>query len=326
MRRHRTTPAARERHIAEAAGALCALLAGAPAMAGADEAVPVGESVSAPANGSAPAPAPVLAEAANTIVLPPVLAETPAPANGSSSQYVLGAALIWSPEYTGAGQQALKVRPLFAYQYGRFRISSSRAGALLGFGNSAAGAGATADLLRFERWKLGAGLRFDSGRQASDSIDLAGLPEIRRTLRGRIYTSYSFDANWGAGATVSQDLLGRGGGAVASFNFGYRDRLTEHSEWSAGTGVSFGNARHMKTYFGVSEAAAQSSGLAVFEPGAGVKDIGLGIGVTTELTPRWIGFAGIGASRLLGDAAASPLTKRAATPSANVGIAYRCCK
>lgn len=320
MQRHPATDA-RGPRIAEFAVALCALLTGTPAPAGAEEADP--------ASDRGLAPAPTLAEAstaANAIVLPPLLPDAAAPASGSKSQYVIGTALIWAPEYTGAGQQAFKLRPLFAYQYGRFRISTSRASGVLDFGNGSAGPGATAELLKRDNWKLGAGLRFDGGRQASDSPDLAGLPEIRRTLRGRIYTSYAFDANWGAGATVSQDLLGHQGGAVASFSAGYRDRLTQHSEWSAGTGLSFGNARHMKTYFGVSDAAAQTSGLAAFEPGAGVKDLSLGIGVTTELTSRWIGFAGVGASRLLGDAAASPLTKRSTTTSANVGIAYRCCK
>jgi outer membrane scaffolding protein for murein synthesis (MipA/OmpV family) len=45
----------------------------------------------------------------------------------------------------------------------------------------------------------------------------------------------------------------------------------------------------------------------------------------TALTPRWIAFANLGASRLLQDAAASPLTRQATESSAGIGLAYRCC-
>ncbi|MFX7977160.1 MipA/OmpV family protein, partial [Acinetobacter baumannii] len=44
------------------------------------------------------------------------------------------------------------------------------------------------------------------------------------------------------------------------------------------------------------------------------------------LTPRWILFGNAGTSRLIGDAAASPLTLNRSSYSAGLGLAYRCCR
>ena len=95
-----------------------------------------------------------------------------------------------------------------------------------------------------------------------------------------------------------------------------------HSGVGANT---FGDARNMQTYLGVTDADAVKTGLPAFTPGAGLKDVHAGIGLTTALTTRWIVFANIGGSRLLGDAAASPLTKDPNSFSVTAGVAYRCC-
>lgn len=253
-------------------------------------------------------------------------AEEPVEPTAPQSRYVLGMALTSATEYAGSDRRVLKLQPLWAYQYGRFRISTSRAGAVLGFGADAPGPGASAELVKTARWRLGAALRLDNGRRSSDSALLAGLPDVRRTLRGRVYASYALTENWGLGGSVAQDLLGRGGGTVGALDIGYRQRLSERTEWSAGMGLSFANAQHMRSYFGVTDGQALLPDRPAFTPGAGLKDFHTGIGLTTALAPRWIAFASASASTLLGDAAASPLTKTATSIGASVGLAYRCCK
>jgi outer membrane scaffolding protein for murein synthesis (MipA/OmpV family) len=252
-----------------------------------------------------------------TELMPP---ETP------KSSYVLGASLSSGPEYDGSDQRVLKLRPLFAYRYGRFMISNSRAGAVLGFAADTPGPGASAELVRTDRWRLGAALRFDSGRNSADSSNLDGLPDIRRTLRGRFYVSYALTDRWNLGASVSQDLLGRQGGATMGLDAGYRVRLTARTEFTAGAGISLADAQNMRTYFGITNDDALRTGRQTYAPAAGIRDFHTGIGITTALSPSWIAFAGIGASTLLGDAASSPLTKDGTSVRTSVGLAYRCCK
>ena len=256
-----------------------------------------------------------------------VHADDEAPAEPAStapaSRWVLGVAAIRSPDYPGADHGSSKLRPLWAWQYGRFRISTSRAGGILGFGVDSPGPGASAELFSADRFKLGAALRFDSGRSSTQSAALTGLPDIKRTLRARFYSSYEIDKHWGLGATLSQDVLGRHGGTIGTLDLGYRARLGEKSEWTAGLGAAFGSGAYMRTYFGVTDASAMQTGIAAYVPGAGLRDIHGGLGITSALTPHWIAFAGIGAASLRGPAAASPLTHASFSTSASTGIAYR---
>jgi MipA family protein len=120
---------------------------------------------------------------------------------------------------------------------------------------------------------------------------------------------YRLDPHWSVGAVVSQDLLGRNGGALAALDLSYRDRLAGSTQWSAGARLAFGNGTYMRSDFGVPESAAGPNERPAFAPGAGPRDVHVGIGLTTAITPRWIAFAGAGASSLLGDAASSPFTK-----------------
>ena len=250
---------------------------------------------------------------------------TPAARPPERFDYVLGVAAVSSPTYAGASAREITLRPVLAVRWGRLRISSSRGGSLLGFGTDAPSPGVSAELFSSDRLRVGLALRGDSGRSVGDDPALAGLPEIRSTLRGRLYASYQLTPAWGLGTSVSQDLLGRGGGATASADFSYRYRASPDTEWTVGGGAAFGSRRFVRNNFGVPASAVPVSGYPLYEPGAGLMDLHAGVGVTTLLSRRWVAFAGVGASQLKGEAAASPLTRRARSVTGTVGIAWRCC-
>ena len=256
----------------------------------------------------------------------PAFAQTGSLVNGGyAARFVVGGQFALAPDYAGASGQTLKLRPLWAVQFGRLRLSTSGASAVLGFGGDAPGPGASTDLVRTDRFKLGLALRLDHGRDSSASPDLAGLPDVRQTLRGRLGASYALDQHWVAGASLSQDLLGRGGGALGSLDMSYRDRLTPTTQWSVGAGVALADSRYMQSYFGVPADAVTPSGLTPYSPGAGLRDVHTGLSLMTALSPSWIAFGGVGFSTLLADAAASPLTKSRSSWSASIGLAWRCC-
>lgn len=254
-----------------------------------------------------------------------LLAEAPAARRWG---WVVGASLNDGPTYSGSSTHALRVRPLWGLQYGHLRLSTSGAGAVMGFGGdgAAAGSGASLQMVDSGRWKVGASLRLDGGRSASDDPSLAGLPEIRRTLRGRLQFERRVGARWSAGLGVSQDLLGRGGGATASAGIGRGFRLRPDTEGSIGLGTRWGSRSYMAAHYGVPAQAAVPGGRRAFSPGSGLIDVSVGGSVTTALTPHWIAFAGAGGGRLVGDAADSPLTRRATSWHLSAGLAYRCCK
>jgi outer membrane scaffolding protein for murein synthesis (MipA/OmpV family) len=252
-------------------------------------------------------------------------AAAPSPAAEPVTRYVLGAALAYAPDYSGSQRSSLKPRPLWAWQHGRYRLSTGGAGAVLGFGVVApdAGPGASADIAAKDKWRLGAVLRIDNGRSSSDSPDLAGLPDVRRTLRGRLFTTYTFDAHWSVGANVSEDLLGRGGGATAGLGLGYHLPLGKATEWNIGGGANFGDRRYLSARYALPADVAAARGVAAYEPGGGIESINIGTGIMTALSPNWIVYANLGASSLRGGAAASPLTTSATTWQASIGFGWR---
>jgi outer membrane protein len=239
------------------------------------------------------------------------------------SRFVLGAAFVSSADYPGSDRSEVKLRPLWAYQYGRWRLSSSRASSVLGFATDAVGPGASAELVATKNLHLGAAFRFDSGRKASDSPYLNGLPDVARTLRGRVYASYKLNQKWSIGGNLSQDLLGRGGGALATVDLGHKVWLAPRTELASGIGVNLADRRNMTTYFAISDEHAGRSGLRPFAARAGFREVHMGTGLTTALSPHWIAFGNVGWSRLLADAAGSPLTRRPNNFGASLGIAYR---
>ncbi len=274
---------------------------------------------------AAPTPVESAASAPQPQPVPDGAATEPPPRWG----YVLGASLGYSPPYPGAGFSTAKLRPLFAIQYGRFRISTSRASGILGFGTDAAGPGLSADLLDAKRWRLGLAFRVDSGRKSTDAPLLTGLPDIERTLVGRVYASYALTDRWSLSATLAQDLLNRGGGTTLNQSLGYRGPfklLGQHTEWTTGVGFTYANAERLKTRYGITPEQSATTGLPAFVPRAGYSDVGFGVGLTSTIGPSWVVFANTGVSRLIGDAARSPLTLKSQSQFTSIGLAYRCCR
>lgn len=260
------------------------------------------------------------------------LQSTPEGAQGSEApepsqfNYALGVAYGLSPSYAGSDERKARLRPVLALQYGRFRLSSSRGNSVLRHGLDTRGAGASATLVERDRLNISASLRIDNGRSASDAVLLQGLPEVRSTLRGRVSMGYALTDRWSFSAGLSQDLLGRSGGADLHTGVQYAFDLTPQTRVNFGVGAALGDATFMRTQFGVPDSAAsQGSTLAPFAPGGGLYSVDAGMGVMTALNRRWVAFGGVTVSQLRGDARRSPLTVRANTYSATAGIAYRCC-
>ena len=253
---------------------------------------------------------------------PPAAPAAVAPANRDGFTYALGGSLGWAPAYAGGGGQQLKIKPLLALRYGRLRISSSGASGLLSEIGDAA-SGASLDLLDSGRLKVGAALRFDSGRRSSDSLSLAGLPDIQRTLRGRVYASLDLGAGWRSYAGYSQDLLGRGGGGLGNLGAGYGWVPWRTLETTVNAGISWADSQHMRTYFGIDPAVALATGRTAFVPAASLRDVHAGVGFRLPLDGRWLLFGGVVVSRLQGDAAASPLTVRATSFGGTLALAWR---
>jgi MipA family protein len=261
---------------------------------------------------------------------PPTDSSAPTkPDSTAGLSYVVGLSLVNGPPYPGAGFSDLKLRPLLAVKVGRWRLSTSRANAIMSFATDTGGSGASTDLLNSERWQFGLGFRLDSGRKSSEAPRLAGLPDIESTLRARVYANYRITSQWASQTSASYDVLGRGGGLVVRQGLGYGmpfKLMDMPSEWSVGVGVSWADGRQLNTRYGITAEQSQTTALPAFEAKAGLLDRSVGVGFTTAVSPRWVLFGSVGWSELMGDAARSPLTLGRSSHIATLGLAYRCCR
>ncbi|CAM3653609.1 MipA/OmpV family protein [Roseateles saccharophilus] len=239
------------------------------------------------------------------------------------ARYLIGVSVSSRPEYDGAASRQTRLNALWALQVGRWRLSTSGGSALLGFGRESAGPGASTQLIETARLRLGLALRVDNGRSSNDASTTRGLPDVKRTLRARLYANYSLAPDLNLGAALSQDLLGHQGGLNADVNLGWRFYRSPTLEWTSGIGFSAADAQNMRSYFGVPERAMAASGRPAYVPGSGLRDLHAGVGFTRPFARHWFVFGSAGASRLLGPAAASPLVEKRDGSYAAIGLAWR---
>lgn len=239
--------------------------------------------------------------------------------------YVLGASVTSAPQYDGSELRKISLRPVIALRYGRFRLSTSSASSVLNFGSVQESSGASAELIRTKKLKLKASLRLSSGRTQSDSSDLSGIPNIRKTVIGRIGSSYSLTDRWAIGATVGFDLLGRGTGLFVDTGAGYTWPYSATTVYKADFSLGFGNATNINAYFGV-PLSAQTATRPAFDAGAGLRTGAVSLGFMTALDKNWVLFGRASFSTVLGEARQSPLVTQAAGAAATFGIGYRCCR
>ena len=233
----------------------------------------------------------------------------------------IGLNLGYRPEYSGAAQHAVKAAPGFFLRWGRFTITNSSGFVTRRSDDVVRGLGL--DLIRDDRLRLNLALRYDAGRSETTSADLAGTGDIKPTVRARASASYRLDGPWRLGASWSVDAFGRGGGSSGDVSVGWDHALGAQTTLGAGLSLGFAADRYMQTYYGISAQQSDRSGYPVFEAGNGLRDLSLSLGSRTNLGERWILLAGASASRLLGPAAASPLTRDPWGWGVSAGLAWR---
>jgi len=165
---------------------------------------------------------------------------------------------------------------------------------------------------RRENLRIGGGLTFATGRwQSSGTFQqgdgrLTGMGDIPAALGLKGFADYKLGP---AILNVSLTKFTANGndGVLVNFGIGMPYKLTD--TLSVGASVSNKNAdqSYMQTYFGVTPTQSINSGYAQYNAGAGIKDVGLGLGLTQQFGPHWALVTNGRLSRLTGDAENSPI-------------------
>lgn len=234
---------------------------------------------------------------------------------------VLGLSAVYRPRYPGAPTQALRATPAFYLRYGRYTVSNASAFAPRLTEDVVRGLGV--DMLRGEHLGASLSLRYDSGRSERSSDAYAGLGNIPHTVRARLAASWDLKGPWRVGAAWSADVLGRGTGGVGDFRVGWDAWMNGASLLTLSSGLSVGDARYMQAYYGITPAQAARSAYPAYTAPAGWRDVGVAAELRHDFSAEWVGVVNAGATRLLGSAAGSPITRDRNGWSLGSGLGWR---
>jgi outer membrane protein len=168
-----------------------------------------------------------------------------------------------------------------------------------------------------------AGYRF--GRDQDDAARLAGLGDIDGGLVLGAYAGYRVGP-WFLSASYHHQVTGdEDTGGLLRLAIDHTWRLTPHAKLVTSLGTAYASNQYMQTYFGVSaaQAAASLAHLPQFDPSAGFKDVSLGATATVELDPRWTLYLTGRYTRLIGDAADSPVIETENGFFGGAGLSYK---
>lgn len=238
--------------------------------------------------------------------------------------FAIGLVSNYSPEYSGSRKMGHAFAPAARISWRGYSISrSSVARASASHNRRVSETGLAGPLWHVERFSFGLGLSINRGRDV-DEEDLAkGLKPLRGTLIGRLRMRYDLTRTIQLQARLLGDVLGRQGGFEIPVGIGWSKPLGRKLLLSVDAGVTWANGNSMRNSYGIGEREHAASGLPLYDPGSGLREVGASVGLTGEPSPHWIWVARLSAVRLTGTAARSPIVKRHVMPSLLMGAAYR---
>jgi MipA family protein len=228
----------------------------------------------------------------------------------------VGGMVVVSPRYEGSADYRVTGVPM---------IAPAGTGA---FGNGAVQF-AGVDDLRFRLFQSGGfeagplvGWRF--GREEDDGRRLRGLGDIDGGLVAGGYVAYSM-GRFKPFLSYHHQVTGDETGGVLRFGSEARLPSMHGVSVTATLGGSYASGDYMASYFSVTPAqsAASLAGLSVYDAGAGMKDVYLGLSATAPLSDKWTLRLNGRYTRLLDKAADSPIVESENQFSAGAGLTYR---
>jgi outer membrane scaffolding protein for murein synthesis (MipA/OmpV family) len=222
--------------------------------------------------------------------------------------FTVGGGIGIEPKYEGGKRYHIQPIPFVSIRYDNLLTVGAE--------------GVSLNLLGAGRFQAGPVIGYQSGRNESDDTSLHGLGNVPAAVTAGAFAAYelgSFEFKGTARQAVSRTKNGFLGAVEAS----YKIRLIPQTLMLAvGPVVEFVDGNYNQTYFGVTPQQSARSGLRVFTPGAGVKDVGINLSLTYRLTDHVLfrGFASL--KELVGDSADSPIVKQKTEEIVGIGAAY----
>ena len=174
-----------------------------------------------------------------------------------------------------------------------------------------------------QTWTLGTVFEYEEARD-NENEALQGFEEVDATVEAQITLAKRL-GDFTLAGVLQPDVLDRGKGFVTFLGLSYDQMLSERWRFGATADVSFGDAEHMATEFGISAADSAASGLDPYNPSAGLKSSTLGIQLEHSFSPGFSFLLGLELEHYFSRASDSPLISQEGsdtTYEASIGLRY----
>jgi len=169
-------------------------------------------------------------------------------------------------------------------------------------------------------------LRAHPGRNEDDDDALNGLGDIDASIGLGLFLDVEA-GDWFIQLAAAPHEVDQSAddGLLVSLDVRYRTYTSNKLMIDSGLAVSWGNDEYIQGYYGVTPTQSVSSGYAVYDAEAGVKDVGVYVQSSYSYTPNWLWHAQIGYWELQGDAADSAIVQAGSEGQvrALIGLAYK---
>ncbi|MBA3032190.1 MAG: MipA/OmpV family protein [Rhodocyclaceae bacterium] len=227
----------------------------------------------------------------------------------------IGLGVGMRPAYEGADERKTRLTPNINLYYGdTFFLTGMTAGANLWKHTTTQGLSIYAGPL----------LALRRGRDADDHDALTGLGDIDRSLDAGGFVRFRKDG-WQARADVRKDVTNGDGGTTVNLSAGYGMPVAQNLRLRANLDAAWASAAYMNTFYGIDATQSANSGIAQYTAESGFKHVGASLAADYAISREWGGFATVRATRLIGDAADSPIVATLGSKNqvaATVGIKY----
>ncbi|WP_127555108.1 MipA/OmpV family protein [Saccharospirillum alexandrii] len=221
----------------------------------------------------------------------------------AENAFSLGLGVTASEQSFGQGWRALPA-PSFSVEYEGYRLATR-------------GPGLAADLVPSRALSLGPLARYSGGRESDElpakyqqQADIPASAEVGVTIGSGIpwrVIGVPLPGVLTASADVVTTLPGGHETAVFAPSVGWVSPVTEQLTLIGSLGSQWGTEAHMTTFFGVE--ATPDTGVAAYQPTAGLKNLSLSLIASYQHTERWSTIWLTSVNQYQGDAADSPLVR-----------------
>ena len=233
------------------------------------------------------------------------------------TRVMLGVGGAFMPEFEGAEDNEFRPVPIVSIQN------------FYGFNLSVDGLSYTLVEMggRPQGWTFTAGplVGLADSRDQDDSDALDGLGDVDFGVDLGLFSRATYGPVM-LDLTVTQEVADGHGGLLATVGAGTRVPVTDRLSLAPRVSTTWADDSYMDSFFGVDAGQSAASGLDAFDAGAGFKDISIQLGSSYRLTESIALRGSLGYSRLVGDAADSPIVRDNGSADqfrALLGISYQ---